>query len=146
MLDPIQLREDLCDLAEDCSDCAEDAAYKWKEAMRLYSSNIIPASTTVDSAASSLETELMAVFILEVEASAEMELAFANFANAIAIGMLPAYVGTPPPGSIGFYDLFTMMFPDTWAEGAQRFATAIDNWMRTGTATPSGGGSPINWS
>lgn len=146
MLDPVLLRENLCALMEECSDCYEDAAYKWKEAIRTYSENVIPTSTTVNSAASTLETELMAAFILKVEASAEMELAFANFANAIATGMLPAYVGTPPSGSVGFYELFTMAFPDTCSEGAQRFATAIDNWIKTGTATPSGGGSPINWS
>jgi len=160
MLDPIQLRTNLYELCECPANCAVCENYeecemrnenycqacKFAEAMRVYSTNIIPASTTVDSAASSLETELMATFILQVEASAEMELAFANFANAIATGMLPAYVGTPPSGSVGFYNLFTMIFPDTWAEGAQRFASAIDNWMKTGTATPSGGGSPINWS
>lgn len=160
MLDPVQLRTDLCGLSEypaNCKTCenyptceirdeGDCQAGKWAEAMRQYSANVIPASTTVDAASSALETELMAAFILQVEASTEMELAFANFANAIATGMLPAYVGTPPPGIVGFLNLFTMDFPETWAEGAQRFATAIDNWMKTGTATPSGGGSPINWS
>lgn len=146
MLDPVLLRENLCCLAENCEEHNDDAPHCWAEAIRQYSENVIPASTTVSSAASDLETELMAVFILQVEASAEMELAFANFANAIATGMLPAYIGTPPPGSVGFYDLFTMMFPETCAEAAQRFASAIDNWIKTGTATPSGGGNPINWS
>lgn len=160
MLDPTQLRTDLCELSEypaNCRTCenyptceirdeGDCQAGKWSDAMESYSTNIIPTSTTVTSAANALEVELMAIFILHTEASSEMELAFANFANTIATGMLPAYVGTPPPGSVGFYNLFNMDFPDTWAEGAQRFATAIDNWMKTGTATPSGGGSPINWS
>lgn len=113
--------------------------------MQGYAAAIIPASTTISAAASTLSGALNTAFATEAAAAA-MESAFAAFAVTVGGGMAPAFVATPPPAPVGFATLLVPPFPETHEAGATAMKNAIDAWMKTGTATPSGGGSPVPWS
>jgi hypothetical protein len=75
-----------------------------------------------------------------------MDAAMTAFAATVGAGMAPAFVAVPPPAPVNFALLFAEPYPATAAEFGQRVGSAIDVWMRTGTATPAIGGAPIPWS
>lgn len=120
-------------------------AQAWADAMGQYAAAIVPASTTVAAAAATLATALNTAFSAPA-AAAGMETAFAAFATTVGSGMAPAFTGTPPPAPVGFAAIFAMTPPSTRQDGVDRVADAIDLWIKTGVATPSGPGSPVNWS
>lgn len=74
-----------------------------------------------------------------------MEAAFAAFAATVGSGMT-GFVATPPPSPVGFATQFALPPPATHAEAGEAIASLVDTWLKTGTATPSGGGSPSPWS
>jgi hypothetical protein len=117
----------------------------WADAVGAYASGVVPASTTVSAAQATLAGALASAFGTE-DAASPMDAAFQAFATTVGTGMAPAFVATPPPSPVGFATLFAPPFPETHAAAAQKYATAIDTWARTGTATPSGGGAPVPWS
>lgn len=143
-LDASGLQSDLEDLsvspAADINGCAQ----QWADAMKAYASSIVPASTTVTAAATTLKGALTTAFAATAAAPG-METAFKAFATAIGTGMAPAFTATPPAGSVGFAAQFASAFPATHALAATAVAGIIDTWMKTGTATPSAGGSPVAW-
>jgi hypothetical protein len=75
--------------------------------------------------------------------------AMAAYSITIAGGMLPAFVGVPPVQPIGnlIQPVFALgMASRPSAEILSAMSKIIHSWFKTGTATPSGGGSPIPWS
>ena len=147
-LDTAGLQDDIEALCESGFENIASAASAWGDAMSGYAAAVVPASTLVATATTALKAALASAFSNTVAATtaAAMEAAFTSFATTVGTGMAPAFVATPPPGSVGFATLFTPPFPTTHAAAASATASAIDTWMRTGTATPSGGGSPVPWS
>ena len=121
------------------AECAE----AWTAAVEDYTTAIVPASTTVAAAAATLETALAAAF-QSTDAAPAMELAFTAFASTLGGGMA-GFVPTPPPAPVGFAGQFAT-HPASHSAAASAVAALIDTWMRTGTATPSGGGPPVSWS
>jgi len=142
-LDPSGLSSDLEGLASSPPDTVAGCAAAWADAMEGYAAAVIPASTTVSTARDALESALVTAF--GSVAAPGMETAFAAFATTVGAGMAPAFVATPPPGPVGFASQF-LSFPPTHAAAAAAVSGIIDAWMRTGTATPSGGGAPVGWS
>lgn len=117
--------------------CASD----WASAVSSWSTGVTPISATVAAAVAALEIELLAAFETWWAASSQdslscdpLETAFANFALLVGTGMLAGsqYAAVPPPGLVGFCDLGTA---EDFATAANNFATAIDDWMKTGMAT-----------
>lgn len=137
------LQEDLQELFSDPPDTTAACAASWASLMESYTQGVVPASTTVSVAAGALETALLSAFQSETTAE-DMETAFTAFATTVGTGMSPAFVATPPPGQVGFLSSFGVV-ADSHSTAAANYATLIDTWMRTGTATPSAGGSPVNW-
>lgn len=127
------------------ADSASGCAQQWAKAVKDYATGIVPPCPAVAAAAAALEGALAGAFASPAAAPG-MESAFAAFAGSVVAGMLPAFVGTPPSGPVGFANLFAGAKPETHAEAASNTASIIDSWMRTGSATPSGGGPPIPWS
>lgn len=117
---------------------------QWGDAMSAYASGIVPASTTVSAAAATLSTALTAAFATG-SAIALMDTAFLAFAVTVGAGMAPAFVATPPAAPPSFGVVFAVLYP-THALAADAIGALIDVWMKTGTATPSGGGAPVLWS
>lgn len=120
-------------------------AAAWANAMGTYANAIVPPSTTVAAAVSALQSALTTAFGSPAAAPG-MESAFAAFATTVGGGMAPAFVATPPPSPVGFAAQFAGTKPATHAAAGAQLRTKIDTWMRTGTATPSGGGAPVPWS
>lgn len=118
-------------------------AKAWASAVGEYAKSVVPASSSVEAAVAALEARLATAFAT-TNAAGEMEIAMAVFALGVASGMA-GFAPTPPPGLVGFAAQFAT-HPETHADAAEAVAELIDTWMRTGTATPSGGGAPISWS
>jgi heme/copper-type cytochrome/quinol oxidase subunit 1 len=97
----------------------------------------------VAAAAATLEGALATAFAASAAAPG-MESAFAAFAATVGTGMAPAFVATPPAGQVGFATQFLAQ-PATHALAAAAISGLIDTWMKTGSATPSGGGAPVPW-
>lgn len=143
------VKADLADgieaIGADPPDTAAECAQAWAAAIVGYASNVTPTSTTVAGAEPTLASSLTTAFESD-DAAPGMESAMAAFAVTVAGGMAPAFTGTPPPDPVGFAAQFAGAKPETHAEAGSQIADLIDVWMKTGTATPSGGGAPVNWS
>ena len=144
-LNPAGLKTDLEALASSPKATVALCAADWASAISSYAAAVVPASTTVAAAAATLQTALISAFNSGA-ASAPMETAFLTFATTVGGGMAPAFVAVPPPSPVGFAGLFSTPYPSTHSAAATGVKNAIDAWAKTGTATPSGGGSPVNWS
>jgi hypothetical protein len=143
-LDTTELFDGLLDVAANPGPDIPTCAQQWADAVEAYATAIVPASTTVSTAASALKSDLEVAFAVPLGAAPLMETAFATFATTVGTGMAPAFTATPPPGPVGFATQFAL-FPATHALAATALTNLIDAWAKTGTATPSGGGSPQNW-
>lgn len=142
---PTTLKQQLQALSEHPGSTIADCAKQWSDAVQAYAVGIVPPSTTVAVAAGALQGQLTSAFAT-LAAAPLMDQAFTAFALAVGGGMAPAFVAVPPPAPLGFATLFAEPYPSTAEAFAERMGTAIDLWMRTGTATPSIGGSPVPWS
>lgn len=136
---PVTVSGGVTDLTTSRASCAQE----WADAMESYASAIVPASTTVTAAAATLSTSLASAFAL-ADGRGAVSTAFSAFATTVGSGMT-GFTATPPPGSLGVTAL-TASAKATHALAAADWSSAIDTWMKTGTATPSGGGSTVNWS
>lgn len=141
-LDPAGYQQALGDLPK--ASVGECAA-AWASAAGDYASGILPASTGVPAAQAALQTALVGAFGgAPGAAPAVMDAAFVAFALAIGAGMLPAFVATPPAGPPGIV-AFMAGGDRTEEQFASEFASMIDTWMKTGTATPALGGPAVPW-
>lgn len=146
------LEEDLEELFSNPASGFAGVADQWGNVLSDYVQAIVPASTTVTAAVSTLKTSLATAFEAGqidgtgATTAASLELAFAAFAATIGSGMAPTFVATPPTLPVGWASALASTPPSTHAEAADRYSNLIDVWMRTGTAVPSIGGSSINWS
>lgn len=120
--------------------CAQD----WASAVVTYAVGVVPASATVSAAEATLAASLASAFSAP-DAAVGMESAFAAFALTVGGGMA-GFAAVPPPAPVGFAAQFAGPKPATHAEAGDAIATLIDNWMKTGTATPLPSGSPVFWS
>lgn len=112
--------------------------------MVSYASGVVPASLSVSAAGTTLATSLAGAFATPFAAPG-METAFAAFAASVGAGMAPAFLAAPPTRPVGFASQFAGPAPETHADAAASVASLVDGWMRTATATPSGGGPPTPW-
>ncbi len=120
------------------------AASQWANAIVSYASSVTPPSTTVSTGQSALQGVFTTAFASN-DAAPSMETAMADFGATIAGGMAP-FVAVPPVGSIGFAGLWSGTTDDTQA-AADELAEAIDDWMKTGTATNTAVPPvTVNWS
>lgn len=131
--------DDEVDVAGSRAACAQE----WADAMQAYAAAIVPASTTVAAAAATLSTALAGAFALPSAATA-FDTAFLAFATTVGGGMA-GFTPVPPPAPLGIATLLGTT-QATHGAAAAAFATKIDTWMRTGTATPLPSGAPVNWS
>ncbi len=126
--------------APDIAGCAQ----QWASAATQYATAVVPPSLTVSAAGSALTAALAGAFATPLAAPG-MESAFAAFAASVGVGMAPAFVAAPPPRPVGFATQFALPPPPTAAAAASAVTTLIDTWMRSATATPAVGGSPVPW-
>ena len=133
-LDPTGLEDD--GLEPICSAppaTAAACAQAWADAMEAYAADIVPPSTTVSAASTTLAGALTTAF-QSPAAAPGMETAFAAFAATVGGGMV-GWAATPPPAPVGFATQFAGPKPTTHAAAASTIAGLIHSWMTTGTAT-----------
>jgi len=116
---------------------------RWANVVKVYSSTIVPPSATLETAKSGFYTTMLNMDL--GIGRTIFQSAFLQFTLLLAAGMTPAFIGTPPPTPINFSSLYALPLDTDINTKIEVFATIIDAWFRTGTATPSGGGSPILW-
>lgn len=133
----------MIDTEVDFTASREACAQEWADAMQAYAAAIVPASTTVAAAAATLSSALAGAFALP-SAAAAFDAAFLAFATTVGGGMA-GFTPVPPPAPLGIATLLGTT-QATHGAAAAAFATKIDTWMRTGTATPLPSGPPVNWS
>jgi hypothetical protein len=128
-----------------------DAAARWADAIETFTAALVPVTTTGAVARTALQAGLLGMSAPGA-GIVIFNAAFAAWATSIVVGMLPAFVGTPPPLPIAATGItFATLFADGVA-GSSAFSRCnamtqiINTWVRTGTATPSGGGSAVPWS
>jgi len=124
-----------------------EAAEALAGAMAEYAAVVIPASTTVSQAETAMVGAL-AGMNAPGAAPAVIPAAFAAFATALAPGMAAAgFTATPPAGVPALAAVAAAGLGGASAETClSQVASIVDIWMKTGTATPTSGGAPINWS
>ena len=124
-----------------------DSADKWADIVDATAIGIVPASTTTSIARTAFQTVFSSINPILQIGLVVFPAAFTAYAAALIPGMLPAFVGVPPPVPIDISPVIPIGL--SGASGsvcALALANIIYLWFITGTATPSGGGSPINWS
>ena len=140
------LQAALLDIFENLPETSDEAGQRWGSAVGSYGSSVTPPTTAGASAQTALEGALKGAFAdPNVDAAPLMETAFTAYGAAIGAGMAPAFTATPPPGPVGFADLFSGTTGDT-SQAANDIATKIDTWMRTGIAIPVPPGPSVPWS
>lgn len=138
------LSSDLAGIAESPPNTSAQCAQAWANAIQSYAAAVVPPSTTVAAAGSALAAALVAAFAAPAAAPG-MEAGFAAFGAALGAGMAPAFVAVPPAVPVGFGPQFAGPKPGTHQAAGDAISSLIDIWMRTGTATPSGGGPAAPW-
>ena len=142
-LDLVTLQTDLEALFSEPPLTAPGCAAAWASAVSGYAAAVVPASTTVELAAATLETALAAAFATPSAASL-VDAAFTAFAATVAVGMAPAFTGAPPPAPLSIGVLFAAPQP-THAAAAAAFAALIDTWFKTGSAVSVPPGVTVTW-
>ena len=119
-----------------------ECAQLWADALQAYATAIVPASVNVTTGAAAVVPALTGMGASGAAVTI-LPSALTAFAATVGTGMAPAFSGTPPAAP-----WVPPFAPTTISarEAASTLASSIDAWMRTGTATPSSGGTPVPWS
>ena len=122
-----------------------EVADRWATAIdTALNGQIIP--TVLPTGYSTAKTSFQSTMLtLPASGIVAIQLAFTNYALGIVAGMLPAFIGVPPPVPIDFTPAYAIGQTGDNNACAKMMGTIISLWLKTGTATPSGGGSPIFW-
>jgi hypothetical protein len=139
-LNPSQLQTDLQAVFANPSITPATLGGQWGTAFTTYATGIVPVSTTVAAAGTTLASSLASVFSSQGSASSKasaMESAFLTWATSVGAGMV-GYVPTPPSGLIGFLAEMSKD-PEDWATTHAAAALLWKNkfhaWMTTGFST-----------
>jgi len=126
-------------------------AQKFSSAINVYTSSIVPPSTTLIAAQAALKGSLMTVgphpgspFLVAVTAG------MAAYTAALVPGMLPAFTAVPPVSPVGPLILASVIPLGVARSPAAvciaTLASTIDGWFRTGIAVNVASGVTILWS
>lgn len=122
-------------------------ANNWADAVNQYASLVIPISTTSVGAKNAMIAAMLPGLSAPGGFFAAFISGFTAYALTLGGGMAGAgFVAVPPPVPINFGPLLALPLDGPLSTKISTMASIIDTWFRTGTATPSAGGSPIIWS
>ena len=121
-----------------------EAAQKWSEAIGDYAQSIVPPTTTISQAKSAMNSVISGITNNGV---AQLPISFTNFAASLAIGMQPAFTGTPPSVPVDFSSIYPIGLGGGSSEQViNAMAAIIDAWFRTGIAVNNTSGVSVPWS
>lgn len=122
-----------------------EAGQKWGDVVDVLGAAVIPVSTTA-SAARAAFAALIATINNNSDGLSILKNAFHQYSIVLATGMTGAgFIGTPPPIEPPLEIILTGPTHDA-TPVANNLASLLVAWLKTGTATPISGGSPILWS
>lgn len=141
------LKQGLLAAYSNVGDTAAACAEAIGGAVGVYAGSVVPSCAAVAAATQALKSALATAFSSGPgQGLALAETAFTAFGAAVAVGMAPAFTGTPPVGPVGFAEQTEAL---TSADAAcDMLAGIIHDWMTSGKAvanapTPP---PPVNWS
>ncbi len=122
----------------------EEAASRWSMAFFKYSMGLYPIPKTTG-----LAKEIMRKRLLSVDFSDDvliMEKAVTEFANQLAIGMLPEFAAISPAVPLSYKSAYNRGFMGgTAREVASMLATITTEWFTKGTAINTTTKVELNW-
>jgi len=119
-------------------DAKDRTVQGWANALEKCAQGITPPSTSLAAAKAAMISAMTGSF---ADLTGATWLAsFQAFTAALATGMSPLYTATPPAQP----PILNAPMP-SMASALDAHAAAIVAWLKTGSATPSAGGSPIAW-
>lgn len=143
-LDTARLQLDFLELFTEPPDSFEGCADKWADICTDYLTGMTQLSTSPDLSAArvALKASLLSIFEtnspvgVSASTAALMETAFSvlGLSTSLQIISTGLYTSAPPVDLVGFVELFATAESSAEA-AAEKFATAIDTWARTGTTT-----------
>lgn len=126
----------------------QDAAKNWANAICDYAAEVTPSVTEVSALAAKKVFEASVLGIIESQTFiSSITGILTTYATALASGMAPSFIGTPPATPIDLSSSWTIIESGgTEADLVEDLKSKISAWLKTGTAVPSGGGASIPWS
>lgn len=119
-----------------------ETAERWSEAIKIYSSSIIPYSLNIGLAKKAMREEIKTNYFIPTV----LELSLIKFTQILASGMLPNFNGVPPASKLNIESCFLIGFGGGSSEEvAECLSVTIDSWFKTGTAINTTSGGTINW-
>lgn len=121
-----------------------EAAIKWGNVVEVCAAEVVPQSDTAPSA----KMAFIEIFKQMSNSSQNGRIIFAEamdkYAEVLALGMLTYnYQGIPPP--LKFYPNMLGLVTGSIEVEAQRLATEMVEWFKTGTAIKITTGETVNW-
>ncbi len=125
----------------------QESAIRWGDCVNSYAANVTPVSTTSEAAKLSFISAMQSVNVNAGNGLILFNNALVSYALTLAGGMVGGgFIGTPPPVPPTIQVIAPIGLGGGTSEAiANMLASIIDIWFKTGTATPSSGGSPILW-
>lgn len=122
------LRDSLYDLLENPVNNMPEYFDKLVDSFHDYASGLIPPSTTANAAKQAMRSSITTV--------PRLEKAYEIYATELAKGLIPPYVGTPPPNNtLNFDSLIIFTVTQDKMSSATATANLLHAWMITGIAT-----------
>lgn len=118
-------------------------ADNWSSAVNAYAKDVIPPSTTAAAAKTAMEGVLQGVSV--GTGIAVFQSAYTAYAAQLALGMQPAFTGTPPPSPIDLTPVYNLPYTTPISQRVSAMATIVDTWFRTGIAVNNSSGASIPW-
>lgn len=123
-----------------------ELAKAWSDAFFSYVSSITPPANPalLEGGKQVMVGALTAAFVSPATALPAFEAAFVAGAAVVGASMAPAFVGTlalPP----NFVILAVPPFPPNYSAAAEKWASHIDTWLKSGTAVQSVSGATVPW-
>lgn len=117
----------------------------WADIIDAYGSDVEPTSSTTVTAKDDF---ILKFSDLDPQSQNGLDVfieAMDDYAAELANGM-SGYNSSPPPISISMDQVSDLgLSGGSGQETSELLAQTIDDWFKTGTATPTSGGSTINW-
>lgn len=121
-----------------------EAAEAWANMFDAYGSGVTPSSSTSSQAKETFKATLSGASFGTW--GQVLQTAATQYASILGSGM-SGFVSVPPASPLTLDPAFVIGDnKGTTQEVGEVLSSIIDAWFRTGTATPSGGGSTIPWS
>lgn len=123
-----------------------DAANKWANAFDIYAKGVTPPSTSSNAA----KLAFIGVFVTSIVPGSGLIIipqAFQAYTVALALGMAPTFIATPPIIPPPIQPAFAIGMAGGPASAIlQAMVTIIDIWFRTGIAVNALSGTSTIWS